>query len=276
MSLTLAPQIRGLPGSTKCGTANREDDSFAVLSPRDKANNTPMRAAKRMETGMSEKVAVLTPAQLLGPLNDVESRYAPRTLYVAGKFETPLPRPRVALVGSRRASPEGLEAAGQLARHLAQNGVTVVSGLADGIDTAAHWGTIKAAGRTIAVLGTPLDRAYPAKNASLQNLIMREHCAVSQFQPRSEVHKRNFVERNLTMALIANASVVVEAGETSGSLHQAVEALRLGRPLFIWKKVFENRALRWPKRMLDYGAIRLEKFDVVLDALPPSERVLTI
>jgi DNA processing protein len=105
---------------------------------------------------------------------------------------------------------------------------------------------------------------------------MREHCAVSQFQPRSEVHKRNFVERNLTMALIANASVVVEAGETSGSLHQAVEALRLGRPLFIWKKVFENRALRWPKRMLDYGAIRLEKFDVVLDALPPSERVLTI
>ena len=179
-------------------------------------------------------------------------------------------------MGSRKPSQEGLDVAGGLAHHLAERGVTVVSGLADGIDTAAHWGAINEGGRTIAVLGTPLDRVYPAKNAALQSLIMKEFCAVSQFKPRSEVHKGNFVERNLTMALVANASVVVEAGETSGSLHQALEALRLGRPLFIWKKVFENRTLRRPKRMLDYGAVRLEEFDTLMDALPPSERILTM
>ena len=226
--------------------------------------------------GLSKNSAPLTPAQLLGPLNDVENLYAPPRLYVAGKFQTPLPRPRVAVVGSRRASQGGLAVARDLARYLAGKGVIVVSGLADGVDTAAHWGAINEGGRTIAVLGTPLDRVYPAKNAPLQDLIMKEHCAVSQFEPGSEVHKGNFVERNLTMALIANASVIVEAGETSGSLHQALEALRLGRPLFIWTKVLENRTLKWPKRMLDYGAIQLSDFNTFMDALPPSERILTI
>ncbi len=243
---------------------------------RRKSNIVRLNGDKMMETGRGTRISTLSPAELLGPLNDVETRHAPPRLYAAGNFTLPLPRPRVALVGSRKASEEGLRVAGDIELTLAKNGVTVVSGLAEGIDTSAHLGAIKAGGRTIAVLGTPLDRVCPSKNAGLQETIMREHCAVSQFKMGSVVQKGNFVQRNLTMALIANASVVVEAGETSGSLRQALEALRLGRPLFIWHSVFTNRSLKWPKKMLDYGAIKLQRADAILPELPTSERVLMV
>jgi len=102
----------------------------------------------------------LGPEQLLGPLNDVEQKYAPETLYVAGVMDIPLPAPRAAIVGSREASPNGAKAAQAIATRLVKSNVIVVSGLAKGIDTVAHTTTIEARGRTIAVLGTPLNRVY--------------------------------------------------------------------------------------------------------------------
>lgn len=228
--------------------------------------------------GMDERmgISILTPSELLGPLNDVERMNAPNKLYVVGDYTLPLPRPRVSVVGTRRASPEGLRAADEIAGFLARNGVIVVSGLAEGIDAAAHWAAIKAGGKTVAVLGTPLNQVYPKKNAELQEIIMRHHCAVSQFKIGSTVHKGNFIVRNRTMALASNASIIVEAGETSGSLRQGWEALRLGRPLFIWHSVFNKTSLAWPMRMLDYGAVRLEDVREVLPTLPPSERILVV
>ncbi len=229
-----------------------------------------------MDTQTRLKIVTITPAELLGPLNDVERKYSPPKLYVSGSMEIPLPRPRVAIIGSRKASPEGLETAGDLGRRFTKKGVVIVSGLAEGIDTAAHTAAIEAKGRTIAVLGTPLDRVYPKKNEELQKKIVAKHLAVSQFPVGYPIQRRNFVLRNRTMALIANASIIVQAGETSGSLHQGWEALRLGRPLFIWKSVIEDPALNWPKRMMRYGALELSDPKQVMSVLPSSKRISQI
>ncbi len=221
-------------------------------------------------------ISTLTPEELLGPLNDVEQRYAPKMLHVAGIQTFPLPKPRVAIVGSRKASSNAIKTTSSIAKTLVKNGVIIVSGLAEGIDTAAHVAAIGNQGRTIAVLGTPLDRTFPAKNHTLQQAIMRHHWAVSQFPSSHPTTPKDFVLRNRTMALIANASIIIEAGETSGSLHQGWEALRLGRPLFIWKTLIENPKLSWPRKMIDYGALVLKKPDDVLNNLPSSGQVILV
>ena len=94
---------------------------------------------------------------------------------MAGKIELPLPHPRVAIIGTRTPSAEGLRIASKLSKRLAEHEVIIVSGLARGIDTAAHTAAIEAGGRTIAVLGTPLSETYPPENAQLQSLIMKNH-----------------------------------------------------------------------------------------------------
>jgi len=220
--------------------------------------------------------SALTPEQLLGPLNDVEQKYAPKELYVAGAMEIPLPTPRAAIVGSRKPSLNGTEAAREIARRLVKNGVIVVSGLAEGIDTVAHRTAIQDGGRTIAVLGTPLNRVYPRSNFELQEMIKRDHLVISQFPNGMPTVRQHFIFRNRTMALISNATIIVEAKDDSGSLHQGWEALRLGRPLFIWKAVLDDQSLAKPKKMLEYGAMRLTEPDEVFEFLPSQDRVIEI
>ncbi len=229
-----------------------------------------------METLTKVKPSATTPAELLGPLNDVERKFAPSKLYVAGDAGILRASPRAAIIGTRKASPGALRAAGDIARALVEKGVTIVSGLAEGIDTAAHRAAIEAGGRTIAVLGTPLNKVYPARNFELQQLIMREHLAITQFPVGHPIQRKNFPLRNRTMALIAHASIIVEAGETSGSLHQGWEALRLGRPLFIHAAILENHSLTWPGKMCEYGAMVMTKPEDVLDVLPGPKPLLEL
>lgn len=211
------------------------------------------------------------PEDLLGPLNAVEQHNAPPGLYIAGDRGILRAGPRVSVVGSREASSDGIKRTKRLVRELVgRRQVVVVSGLAKGIDTAAHTGALEAGGRTIAVLGTPLDQVYPAENRALQELLMREHLVISQWAPGSPVRPANFPRRNRVMALLANATVIVEAGDTSGSLSQGWEALRLGRPLFIIQSVVQDVGLRWPREMLSYGAQVLAETEDVLDVLPPD------
>lgn len=212
----------------------------------------------------------ISPEQLLGPLNEVEQKNAPKTLFVAGDASILEEGARVSIVGARKSSPEGLKRAAKLASLLAHRGIVVVSGLAEGIDTAAHESAIKHGGRTIAVLGTPLDQVYPKKNAELQHTIIRDHLAVSQYPQGYPVQPKNFPLRNRTMALLSDATVIMEATDTSGSLHQGWEALRLGRLLFIAKSITENARLTWPEKMLHYGARILsdETIDEFFDLLP--------
>jgi DNA processing protein len=212
-----------------------------------------------------------TAEELYGPLNDVERKNAPPSLWLQGDVELLRQGQRVAVVGSRSPSLAGQQRAAQLASKLAREAITVVSGLALGIDTIAHRTAMAAGGRTIAVLGTPLDECQPRQNAALQEQIGRDHLLVSQFPPGHPVLRSNFPRRNRTMALVCHASVIVEAGESSGTLSQGWEALRLGRPLFLLKSVVDKPDLKWPREMLEYGAFVLAAFGELLDLLPAAD-----
>lgn len=229
-----------------------------------------------MEPSRGMKYFTYSPEDIIGPLNDVEEKYAPKKLYVAGNLSIPLPSPRTAVIGSREASREGLKAASDITRTLVRKGVVIVSGLAKGIDTSAHCAAIEEGGKTIAVLGTPLNRVYPRENSKLQEVIMRDHLAISQFPIGYPTQPKDFVIRNRTMALISDASIIVEAGNSSGSLHQGWEALRLGRPLFIWNSIMNDSSLSWPQNMLKYGARELRNPETVLDVLPSHKGILEL
>jgi len=217
----------------------------------------------------------LTLEALLVPLNEVERKHAPKALYASGDLEILSHGGRVAIVGSRKASADGLKRAARLARLVSEQGAVVVSGLADGIDTAAHEAAIHHGGKTIAVIGTPLDRVYPAKNRALQEAIAHSHLLLSQFPPGHPVTKASFPQRNRTMALVCDVSVIIEGGKSSGTLSLGWEALRLGRPLFVTSSVVEDGGLSWPREMLRYGTRILSEqvLDEFLGQIPPRSRV---
>jgi len=170
-------------------------------------------------------------------------------LFCAGRLSL-LERPCVAIIGTRTPTVHGRARARRLARELVGAGVTVMSGLAAGIDTAAHMSAINAGGSTVAVIGTPLDKVYPVQNRWLQELIHRQQLLVSPFPSGSSVQRSNFPRRNKVMASLSRATVIIEAAEKSGTRHQADECRRLDRPLFIARSLAENTSLTWPRRLL--------------------------
>lgn len=203
-----------------------------------------------------------------------EQLAAPDCVYLEGRAELlSHKRPRVAIVGSREASVTGLERARVFAKALASKGVVVVSGLAAGIDRAAHDGALEADGDTIAVLGTPLSRAYPAQHAAFQAHLARTQLVVSQFAEGARTSPQDFVARNTTMALIAQASVVVEASDASGTLTHAVSALRLGRQVFFLRDAAKNPRLTWPAKLAAKGAHPIASPDEVLAVVRRLVRV---
>lgn len=215
-----------------------------------------------------------TAEELLGPLNDVELQHAPSRLFTAGRVDVLRQGLRIAVVGSRAATQAGLARARALSEALVSHGVVVVSGLAEGIDTQAHTAAIDAGGTTVAVLGTALDDCFPRANRALQDRIIRDHLAVSQFPSGSPLQRKNFPIRNRTMALLSDATIIVEAGEGSGTIHQGWEALRLGRPLFLLESLAKREDLAWPAEMQRYGAevLTKERLPIVLENLPGRPR----
>lgn len=151
----------------------------------------------------------------------------------------------VAVVGTRRPSAEGRDAAFRIARQLAERRVTVVSGLAEGIDAAAHSGALSAGGRTIAVFGTGIEVVYPAKNRALADAVARSGACVSQFWPSMRGARWTFPVRNLVTSGLSLGTVVVEAGETSGARLQAEAALRHGKRVFLLDRLV--RAQPWAR-----------------------------
>ena len=193
----------------------------------------------------------------------------PDVIFYAGNLNL-VRRPCVAIVGSRRVSDAGAKRAWQLARDLARAGVVVVSGLAEGVDINAHKAAIAVEGKTIAVIGTPLDKAYPAKHAQVQELLYTEHLVVSQFNVGTRVFPSNFPQRNKLMAAMADATVIIEASDTSGTLHQAAECSRIDRWLFITRSVANDSSLEWPRKFLGKAKVRvLERVEDVLEVLAP-------
>ncbi len=160
----------------------------------------------------------------------------PPLIFVAGRL-TEADARSIAVIGARRATPEGQAVAGEIARHLVHAGFTVLSGLAAGVDTAAHTAALSEHGRTVAVIGTGLRRAYPPQNADLQARIAREGAVVSQFWPETPPSRTTFPMRNAVMSGLALASVVVEASPRSGARVQARLALAHGRPVFLHRRL---------------------------------------
>lgn len=158
----------------------------------------------------------------------------------------------ISVIGTRNVSDMGMRRAARFARELAQAQVVVVSGLAAGVDTVALQSAMHHGGRVVAVIGTSLDQAYPAQNKHLQEEIYRRHLLISQFRPGERVYPSNFPARNRTMAALSDASVIIEASESSGTLHQAAECIQLNRWLAISKSVVDDPALRWPAKFLSY------------------------
>ena len=193
-------------------------------------------------------------------------------LYYSGDLDL-LSTRAIAVVGTRKPSGVGLEQTAKVTRFLVTQNFTIMSGLATGIDTMAHVTAIESGGRTIAVIGTPLDHTYPAANASLQTKIAQEHLLITQvpfIRYREQSINGNrlfFPERNKTMSALTEATIIVEAGETSGTLIQARAALYQGRKLFILDNCFRNKNITWPAQFLSLGAIRIEKFEDILPHL---------
>ena len=201
-----------------------------------------------------------------------DARHPVELLYYQGAWELTETR-CIAVVGTRKPTGDGIERADRLARELVKRGFTVVSGLATGIDTAAHRAAIEA-GSTIAVIGTPLGNYYPRENRALQDRIASHFLLISQVPVlryrRHRAPQNNrffFLERNVTMSALTEATVIVEAGETSGTLTQARAALYQGRKLFILNSCFEREDLTWPARFEAQGAIRVREPDDIWNVL---------
>ena len=205
------------------------------------------------------------------PVRLRDARHPVELLYYRGLWNW-VEKPSVAVVGTRKPSDFGRQRGGQLARRLVEDDYAVVSGLAEGIDTAAHTSALEAGGVTIAVLGTPLSEVYPKKNRALQQEIAAKYLVLSQV-PVCRYYRRDwranrqfFPERNVTMSALTEATVIVEAGETSGTLHQARAALAQGRKLFILESCFE-RGLEWPERFVEKGARRVARYHEIREGL---------
>ena len=219
---------------------------------------------------MHEVAREYSPQELMTRLSDIEEPNAPTSLFVTGDVDLLRFGRRVSVVGSRNASDFGIRRARALVKEIVDREIVVVSGLAEGIDAAAHVAAMEFNGRTIAVLGTPLDVCYPATNSDLKQRIEADHAVVSQFPYRTPTNRRNFPLRNRTMALLSDATFIVEASENSGTRYQGWEALRLGREVFLLQNVADDPALSWPRKMIDYGAQVLTRSNVteILENLP--------
>jgi DNA processing protein len=184
----------------------------------------------------------------------------------------------ISVVGARKASDMGLKRARKLGTELAKHGFTIISGLARGVDTAAMAAAIKAGGSVVGVIGTPIDQAYPKENAEFQEYIAQNHLLLSEVPfvryatEHWKMRRLYFPARNETMSALSEATVIVEASDTSGTLTQARAAVKQGRKLFILDSCFEDPTITWPHRYEEKGAIRLHSVEQLLENLGPSDR----
>ncbi|HEY8517727.1 MAG TPA: DNA-processing protein DprA [Candidatus Binatia bacterium] len=197
----------------------------------------------------------------------------PSRLYVRGRLSAcpeELSSPAIAIVGARDATAYGLAFARSLARELAQAGLCVVSGLALGIDGAAHRGALDAGGTTIAVLGTGTDILYPRAHRALRDEILARGAVVSELPPGTPPRREHFPQRNRIISGLALGVVVVEATLKSGSLVTAQHALEQGREVFAVPGPVTSARSRGPHALLKRGARLVESVDDVLLELPPG------
>lgn len=207
------------------------------------------------------------------PKQLLDAKYPVDLFYYKGNLDIAKENKLISVVGTRSLSQDGIWRTQKLVTLLAKDGYSIVSGLARGTDTVALTTAIKNNAKVIGVIGTPIDEYYPKENKPLQDIIAEKHLLISQvpFYKYSvepfQTKKIYFVERDATMAALAKATVIVEAGETSGTLIQARACIQQGRKLFILKSCFDNPSITWPKKYEQEGAVKVENIEDILSIL---------
>lgn len=228
-------------GSAAAVWAAGHDRTLFDTDPPDRIAEASRRLAEWRAAGLG--VHTFRDASYPAQLREIHQ--LPPVLFSRGELRAD--EPAVSVVGSRRASEAALAWTRELAGALVSAGVTVVCGLAAGVDTAAHWAALEAGGRTVAVLGSGINHTYPAANRDLRDRIECEGLVFSQFWPDDPPAKWRFPIRNATMSGYGRATVVVEAGENSGARIQARVGVEHGRPVILTDRVV--RGTEWAKTL---------------------------
>ena len=255
------------------------DQSLAEQMARQVPSDAVERYVDLIERLDHEGIRTITVIDPAYPMNLRAIFNRPPMLFVKGSL-LEQDEKAVAVVGTRTASKEGLTQARRLAGELASRGITVLSGLARGIDTAAHEGALDAGGRTIAVLGHGIYRVYPPENEKLAERIESSGALVSQFWPDAPPTRYSFPMRNVTMSGMAVGTVVVEASSTSGAKMQARLALEHGKRVFLLDSLVTKQewARRYEKKYA--GVTVVKSADKIADMVeqlvrPPQQLALS-
>lgn len=203
------------------------------------------------------------------------TKEAPPYLFLKGNVHL-LEEKSVCVVGSRNASEESMKKTERIVKSLVKRNIVVNAGLARGIDTATHTAALANGGRTIAVIGTPINQYYPKENKDLQIQIERNGLVVSQFPPCNAINRWNFPTRNGVMSGISLATIIMEAGESSGALKQADYALKQGRDVLVPQSAIDNPLIQWPKKYVSKGAHAFKTLKEVLQILNRNELLLNL
>jgi DNA processing protein len=223
-------------------------------------------AATRVWLQAAPSRQVITLGDAAYPASLLDTADPPLILYAQGRVEL-LQAPSVAVVGSRNPTPQGSDNARAFARHLSQCGLTVVSGLALGIDGAAHEGALEGAGSTVAVMGTGADRIYPARHRALAHRIAEHGLLLTEFDLGMPPLAENFPRRNRIIAGLSRGTLVVEAALPSGSLSTAHAAVEAGREVFAIPGSIHSPQSRGCHALIKQGAKLVEAAEDILAEL---------
>ena len=268
-----APWVRLAGAIEEEGSAVRllEQQDSSKLFDVEGAHITLEQMTEYIDRLAAEGIAVVTVLDRAYPVNLRMVHDRPPVLFVRGELGERDER-SVAVVGTRKASPAALEQARAVVSALLERDYVIVSGLAAGIDTAAHRAALDLGERTIGVIGTGLRHAFPKANAGLQAKLASESAVLSQFWPGQEPRRWTFPQRNAVMSGFSRATVVIEASETSGVRIQARFAREHGRPVFLFESLLEYT---WARRALEQPGVYVvsdgEQIGVHLERLYPSK-----
>src|SRR6266542_1514810 len=214
----------------------------------------------------SQGIKTLTWKDAAYPQRLKEIEQPPPVLYIRGEY-LPDDLFAVAIVGTRRVTPYGRQITEELSSYLASNGITVVSGLARGVDAIAHQTALKSGGRTIGVLGSGVDKIYPPEHRQLAERIMESGAIVSDYAPGTPPDASNFPPRNRIISGLSLAVVVIEAGETSGALITAEFAAEQGREVFAVPGSILAPQSKGTNKLIQNGALPLLSVNDLMQAL---------
>jgi DNA processing protein len=265
--LARALEILGQP-SALIGAAPAEYERAGIAGPA-----RAFLAGAAAIAGLAERRWLDSPHHYVVPFNDAHYPlllrslpHCPLVLYVCGRLDA-LSDPQLAIVGSRNPTRQGRDTAFDFAQYLAQRGLGITSGLAEGIDTWAHRGALEGQGITLGVLGTGIDQTYPPGNAHLHREIRLQGALISEFPLGTPPRRSNFPQRNRLIAALSLGTLVVEAARRSGSLITARLANAYGRDVFAVPGSIHNPLSRGCHELIKSGATLVETADDILSEL---------